>query len=390
MTVVFVDACIFLEFPPIGQIDWLKLTGDSEARLVLTIPVLNALDHYKTDPRRAQRAVRALENIREIWNRNNGVREEVTLETLADEILKADFPTGYSPDSNDDHILLLLKKYQNDNPGLKVVMSSEDGGMEAKCRARKVQFLRPDPTTRLPSVPDEQTKELNRLRLENEKMKFRQPSIVVGFENDGKVCGKYSFQIGIPIESKPKLDIPDGRIGRTYQDMMVSDEDKEAYRQECIDYNESLDLLKAICASSFEVEFSIANTGTAPATDIEILISFPVGVYVLDADRIKPPTVPERPMYGSIGAINVPGIAPAFDFHETANIEDREDEPTILRLGFQELQQHTLKPVKLMVVGFLEPDGVKSFQADCRIISNELPEPVQFTLNFVLSDQKPA
>src|SRR5258708_15264359 len=142
--VAIVDACIFLEYRSIREIDWRKLCGANRVRLILTIPVLNALDKFKSDPRRQQRASRALAEIRSLWDGGNVVREGVILESLPQSVRKEEFHSGCDPDSDDDHIILLLTNYKNSHSGVEVFMATEDGGMELKCRARNIPFICPD------------------------------------------------------------------------------------------------------------------------------------------------------------------------------------------------------------------------------------------------------
>src|ERR1700722_2344734 len=125
----FLDACICLEYPPLRDIDWRTLCGSDQVRLILTMPVLNALDKFKSDPRRQQRATRALAEIRSIWADGGKVRDGVSLESLSVEIRKDEFPTDFSTDSDDDHLLLLLVNYKRDHSPLDVLMATEDGGM---------------------------------------------------------------------------------------------------------------------------------------------------------------------------------------------------------------------------------------------------------------------
>ena len=123
---VFIDTNIYvLHYPPLDQLDWCELCGSEEVVLVICLPVVQELDKKKSEPRLGDRAARAIQAIRQFAG-STPLRENVTLTIFNHEIRKEDFPATLSPDSMDDKIVYLAKKYGDLHPGTSVAVVTED------------------------------------------------------------------------------------------------------------------------------------------------------------------------------------------------------------------------------------------------------------------------
>lgn len=394
----FLDACIFLEYRPLREIDWRKLLGANAVRLVLTMPVLNALDKFKTDRRRQQRAERALNEIRTIWNNNNTVSDGVTLESLDESVRRADFPPGFDPDSEDDHLILQLANYNKAHPGIDTLMVSEDGGMELKCRARGIAYVHPDSGLRLESVSDEAAKEIQRLRQEIEALKSRRPSVVVGFFNEETIVDLYSFTLGVHRDLQI-VDIQEAKGLFAESQKHYGGPTKpafDAYLNECQKHNDATEELSKVLARCFEAEIVVGNVGTSPAHNLDVHIAFPQSMFVKEAEKVKAPAQPDWPR-GKFDLLEprvllssgpeLSGIHLPFQ-NLWAKLEPHEDGAQ-LHINVKELKQHQPEVLHKLILGFPFNQHASSFHADYRVTANELPQPVNGQLHFQLIDVVP-
>ena len=354
------------------------------------MPALNALDNYKSDRRRQPRAERALEEIRSIWDGGNVVRDGVTLESIQLSIRRETFPPDYDPDNNDDHILLLLKNYQDQHQGDDVLIATEDGGMELKCRARGIPYVRPDAAQKLQSVSDEAAKEIQRLRQEVESQKARQPEIIIGIADSEKIATVCSVHLGLNREFQT-VSIPadrptDGGYMARITRYELTPEQFETYRQECIEHNQAVEVLSKFIARAFEVQLAVGNMGTSPAHNVDVHIRFPHSIIVLRADSVEAPAPPKKPSWrGSYldrldtsAILSMPEVGSVFH-NLSYTIEPSGD---AVHIKIKELKQHHPEVLKTFVIGFRGEVEPSSFNADCQITANELPQPLEKKLHF--------
>jgi predicted ribonuclease YlaK len=110
----FLDTNILLHYPPLRDLNWKALCNAESVKLVICMQVIHELDEMKGHPHLADRARRAIKEIRELSSAGCRVRDDVELEIFACEIRREDFPATLSPESGDDRIVWLAKKYAAD------------------------------------------------------------------------------------------------------------------------------------------------------------------------------------------------------------------------------------------------------------------------------------
>src|SRR2546427_11461080 len=115
--VLMPDTNIFLNYPSIEQVDWLKLADAKAAHLVICTTVVGELDNKKDHSLLGDRARRALATILRLAEGLGTVREALTFEIVDAEVRHEDFTEGLSPLSSDDEIIAHLLRYINPDTG---------------------------------------------------------------------------------------------------------------------------------------------------------------------------------------------------------------------------------------------------------------------------------
>lgn len=141
---------------------------------------------------------------------------------------------------------------------------------------------------------------------------------------------------------------------------------------------------------SFEVTLVLENTGTLPATGIDVNVTFPAGIVLYDEDeKFAPePTPPEAPPLRPM----VPGAAIVrnlpMDIAALRNPlwmpRSTRVYPAERRVHFSsgELKHHHTHAFEPFIVSFATPDDVRSFEANFVITANEPIDPIVGAIGF--------
>ena len=175
----FTDTNVFLHFKPLPEIDWCKLLDAKSIKLVVCLPVIDELDKQKSDSRLSDRAKRALRQIEEHENAGRPLRPGVNLEIYNEPLRSDEFPAGVIPESQDDRIVHMARKYAESHPDLKVCIITDDTGMRLRCRAGGVEAQRMEESDRLENPGDERDKKLKQALNELATYKNRLPKLSI-------------------------------------------------------------------------------------------------------------------------------------------------------------------------------------------------------------------
>ena len=324
----------------------------------------------------------------------------------------------------DDHLIASVIAYRAQIPG-PIFVATSDIGLEVKLRHRHIEPLVLEEALRLPDEPDPQERELQNLRRQMAQRRVpalslacdggssRHPIRRLELLTDPTAPSLAEMQISHPVLLDEKSTPPTGddfwskaaRAAAHFQGMWLSperirqynDEREEFFRQ----YEKFLKKLlawEAMDALTTEVKASIANEGTAPATDIDVIFRFPSDIVLMGADDLptcpKPPVAPRRPdLKDFLRAHDLNpdllaglGFPPAFPEHtnqldqvELVNLMNQEAQFRIARIkhGFK----HQLSP---MFLRFPSLEAVRSFSATYTISASEMPESSVGELHFVV------
>lgn len=448
--IVFPDTNLFLHFPPMREIDWLKLANAKSVELVICMTVINELDAKKSDSRLSARAVRAIREIREARNSSGYVRDGVTLSIFNREIRNADFAESLSPDNADDRIVHFAKIYVNEYPDASIAIATGDMGMELRAEAGGASVIVMGQELRLENPQDELSKKYREAITELNSLKNRLPKLSVGTslpEGTFSIPHAVSFNIeaanAIDCAAEmasirrryPKYSKPNKSGPPDYQSVMssleilrgtVAEEEWKEYNSKLErfygQYEKHLDLVKKvkeIRGRAFAFDLWLSNDGNSLASDIDVQISFPENHRVFEKGSKQarlveslpePPDPPEQPKPSRFLDIHSNWYYPLTrlemiprtsdiasilrnsrydEWSPEVNVTDGQNSLIHIRLG--KLKHGDSIRLGSFLVVLPTEVGIKSFRAKYVVSSSDLPSKMEGDLPFRVgvSNSKP-
>ena len=302
---------------------------------MVCLPVIDELDEKKSDSRLADRANRSIRDIDRHGGQPGEIRENVSL-TIYDESLGSeDLASNTLPDSKDDQIVRVAKKYKRTHPDQEVCIVSEDFGMKVRCRASSIPVHGLDPSERLQNPGEEKDKKVKELQSELVQYKNRLPKLNLALLPLGQSVDDrkpYSVKLtktwveqnvdvevekrrrDYPKHSDPKKSfLSPGSFAMDYhvkaREWVEYDNTVESYLNSYRNYVVANNLWHKSKELSATVAVVLHNEGTLPATDIDLYICIPKKLEHLSIagasprSEPKPPEPPKRPSgFDSIAA----------------------------------------------------------------------------------------
>lgn len=357
---LFLDTMVYLHYKPVEHIDWhevLNVPRTDEVLIVVPGITLREIDHHKNHtPRlqgRAQRVAAQLETW--IASGTSGIRPGVRV-IPALHAPTIDFDAdGFDRGVNDDVLVAAALEYQRTNAGVAVVVVTQDSypRLIARGRGLAVQALSDD--LKLPAEADSLEKENRELRRQIQQMQSARPVLTLEFASDSKQSltviipsvrpltqGELAAAVKAMEQKYPPADSfrerpasaqPDtasptaassSALPGGLQAMLreaareaeiqgrvlgpVSDREIERYAdarssflENYAEYVQAMREFERARARRFTLELQLVNSGSVPATDVDVRIHVPDGVIVADEDdelgepeAPKPPVRPQR------------------------------------------------------------------------------------------------
>lgn len=314
---IFIDTNLVLHFRRVEELDWCGLLGVAPCSIVITPVLMRELERNKVHNPNAKLRQRAKDMISWLADRMReddpiALRDGVTL-IFDDQEPLIDFAEHrLSREIADDHLIASAVAWAQ-RTAQDVAIASDDVGIALKLRSRTIRALAPDPGWRLPDVVDEERAELRQMKRELALERNRRPALEVQFEGGGKKVSISPDSVDAPLSTEAKrIELP----LITFDEYMAADERREpgprVYERTPVDrYNEELQeffsdyeafLLKhAVWTEAenrtIELAFVLANSGSSPANNIDILLAFPKHVEILAAeDAPDAPAEPDPPV----------------------------------------------------------------------------------------------
>lgn len=422
---IFLDANTALHFLRPDLIDWCALTGCTQAVLV-GAPILHReLEHQKihnpSGKLRKRTAAYIKWLVEFVRDPAREVRPRTTWHFIPVEP-QIDFPAhSLSAGIADDHLIASVISYAPP-AGVEVYVATADIGMEIKLRHRKITPLLLPDTAKLPDEPDAQEKELQELRRKAAQKHL--PSLSLITELDGS---RHPFELGSQVTTASA--IPPEEIRRKYPSLQgperLSADEKATlssdvrYQILCADmcgitgdveqYNKEREIFLAKYEEYFskllqweewvaltvEVELTLSNEGTAPATDIDVILRFPEDIVLFEEDDCpKRPEEPEPPsrtdtlmhfsaLTGYDPSSWLPSTHTDFPHVNVNSSASANQEQNEINYWSRNLKHGFTEKLDPIYFRFANRQAVRQFQVEYEISSAELPEPITGTLHFV-------
>ncbi len=324
---IFLDVNTALHFKRADQINWCALAGATQVVLVVAPVFLRELEHQKvhnSSRKLRERADSTVKWLVQFLRSPRPVRPSVTFSFL-DYEPHVDFAAcRLSPTIVDDQLIAAVLEDLQAFAG-RVLVATADVGLEVKLRARRIEPLLLPDDLRLPAEPDSVEKELQQTRQELARLKSRLPRLELSFDNGAdrleltlpalpsapsapplsEIRAKYPplAKPGSPPPRTDLLGIDSGALAAVLRSFGLSAERIDRYNQDLerlyaaySSYLKDLLAWEEQHARSFEVNLILFNGGTAPASDIDIVLGFPEDIDLFESDDLpKRPEAPEPP-----------------------------------------------------------------------------------------------
>lgn len=419
---VFIDTNVALHFQRPDQIDWKMLAGSDCVVLVVAPILLKELQEQKIhNPSRKlrERADAFIRWLRQfVREPSRDVRDGVRWCFVRREPLVDFLANGLSTNVADDRLIASVLDYQPED-GSCVYVATDDIGLEVKLGARAIAVLSLPENLRLPVEPDPIEKENQELR--RQLAQRRMPALVLTWHGGDDHCrlamppvitqapansldhvrAQYPFLE--KREEKPfaadnqmaKFARIAGELQRTLVPPDAIDRYNEQLRVYLGEYKNYLELLlewERARALTLPLKLTLINRGNLPASQIDVVLTFPDDLLLLEEDDLpEPPESPEAP--AKPGVIDL--FAPRFDnlnhlFSRPDNYQfELDGVPSVdndahkVRFGIRSLKHAFDETLEGFWFRFATRETVQSFQVQYHLSAAEMPEAVTGVLHVV-------
>lgn len=412
-----IDTNLLLHFKRPNELDWTS-AGDDVVLVVLPV-VLRELEKVKVSspvPRLRDRAAKVVTWLGSLID--SGVeaplRKGVRLRFHSFEPALDFSAHSLSREVQDDHLIAgLIELSEGTNE--RATLVTADIGLKLKAKQRGFTVVTRADGDRLAEEPDVRERELAELRAENQRLKARLPLLAVCAAD-----GKARIQLARPqapperqsletvMRSYPELVAPsDGEavLGSIAQLLATpSDRARAEYNGELQTfYREYRDFLAAyrawasgaLCRA--QLPLVLQNNGTAVASDIDVILTFPEDVVVIRLDAVptapKPPTPPEKPEPGALASLTriprTPMLSAIDTFHPRAANKPLDwslkVKRNIAHFKLTKLKHGFSYNIAGLVLQFPNIDAMRSMTVDVEASAAEGIAPLTSQLHVVLA-----
>ena len=425
-TCIFVDANVALHFKRPDQIDWCALVNSMRVELLAAPILLRELEKQKVHNHSRKLRQRAGEYIKWLaqFVRDPGraIRPDTSWNFLAVEPT-LDFPgCNLSPTLADDQLIASVLCYKAEN-ARSVYIATADIGLEIKLRSRGLQPLLLPDDLRLPEEPDPLEQENRNLRRQLTERNTPLLALTAG------ASGQHTFAIApeVTVPSAPTLEqvcrdnprIPVETITPTSAAQVHSTEiaqfaagigqamrpsvdrynnEREKFLTEYEQYLAELKIWEEQRALAAQIELSLRNAGTAPASDIDVALWFPDDLTLLTEDDL--PKKP-RPVAGLVSPVSFAGFmgmtrntlglyesSPRISVPAAGSSVRIDSRAHKVSYWLRNLKHGFTKELRGAYFCFADRQGVRSFSVDYQVSATELPTALSGKLHFVLSSDR--
>jgi hypothetical protein len=317
---VIVDTSVYMHCRRFDEIDWRDVVGADAVTLVIPVQVLRELDEQKDQHRSRAMRERVRGVIRRIKElvRVDGpapVRAGVTIALDARRISAARVAElELDPEHGDDNILAAAATLRDARTGQRVVLVARDVTQLLFGAQLGLEIVEMPPAFQLDDEPDPAEKQLRALQLEHTRLLNARARLEVAFENgEGRI--EHVYEPPPPLSDDLVTQLADEAVDRASQDgggrfppsfdqivgqadlVARYDRELDRYRADYHDYVRGMHRWAEYAARRIRIACRIRNTGSVPATDISIELSFPPGWAVqFEDEAVEPPAPLPKPV----------------------------------------------------------------------------------------------
>lgn len=429
-TFLFPDTNTFLHYPPLDQIDWHRVIGDSEITIVITQVVIRELNKHKDTPRSSklrERAGAALRSL-EAWSETElsvGIREGVRLSFQTGEPL-IDFPSNrLSALISDDHLIASIIEHIAEYSADKHVLATDDLGLKLKARAFAIIASQIPASIRLPDESLESERKLAQLESKLTRLQNLVPKPRLAFAGNAQLltikmrtprsCADAGVESLEATRARfPKRKIPEkrdapykfGNVEIPASALGVVD----IKQAQVADYNDALEKFFSDYTGYFSemeqyidlqrrtsrIEMIALNAGTCPAEDADVFMHFPDGFELSDEDPLlkkprepAPPTPPQSLSEMLTGLtryrMHDPGLSGMVDVgsrylvpagpSNVGRVSIRRSNSFDVHVHIERLKHGLQEPLDTLFLTFLTGEEARSFTIEYSIHCANLPDP---------------
>lgn len=437
----FLDTNIFLHYQPFEQINWPEVLGADEVTLLVAAVVIGELDRHKdgqsTTKRSKERARKVAGRFRDLWAESPvaEIGPGVAIRYIMREP-GIDFAAyGLARDWQDDRLLASVIEAGAAMADQEIVLVTRDVGPELRARQFGVRVVRLPERLELQDEPDPSEKRIRELERELNEARNAIPKLCLRFANGEdrlvlqapervSTADEWITQRVEAIRRKhPKRDVTSpgpapkpGSLGAVLAENIELHAEVANFGvqgEEIHRYNRALDAFyadwerylrdtledQARWERTYRIDLELANTGTAPADDIDVFLHFPDGFDLIEESELskvrkppRPPRGPRTPMEIALEGFNtalqtysdpfympeIPSIGPPANVlgPRIRRSNSYDVEVTVRRL------KHALREAfDPMFVVFASHDVLRPFRIDYRINAANAPREVDGALN---------
>lgn len=438
---ILLDANIVLHYQRVDSIDWLNLVNAQQVILVICPVFFRELEQNKAHNPSKKLRKRAAQFISWIADaaramKPYSIREGVFIKFIANDP-EIDFSANNLIRSlSDDWLIASTIAYKNET-SKNTVVATADLGLEIKLRNRGFDVVVLHEELLLPQEQDIEENELIKLRQEVKRLKALSPKLSLLFLNnldrinitllakesletflhtEMMEIKKEHYKIPKPQDTKNTSNHP-ASLGSLitelsyFSGVIHNSATIEKYNHkldnfyvEYGNYLRELYKLREKGKLSFEIELLLRNNGTAPASNIDIVIQFPEMIELIDFENISVPKKPIPPTRFSYNS-----LFPAHTYGDQWGLPDFQHITTLRDiLNGKKVRGPILNPDKNMVtfwlanlkhnfdysfdifrIGFRNRELICNFSCDFKLFPDESPDPIEGKLHFIVdqSDQ---
>jgi hypothetical protein len=441
---VFLDTNVFLHYQPYDQISWPEILNASNIIIVVPPVIFRELNKHKdSHPRQhiKERASKVIKKFGSLVNMGREVEIKSNIKICFEDREPEQYFTQFQLDRNsqDDHLIVSILMYKNENPSANIVLVTSDLGLLliGKAKRLNISSIELPNELKLAEEPDADQIRIKHLESKIRELESKMPQLSMSFE-DG--LHHSTFTLHHPAEIDPdgiaktlnliKQQYPKiiNRPNKQYTEstnqlagllvglnaslgstLMPEDIDKyntelDKYYETYAEYLNKCLLFQNIQRKCILLSLFIKNDGTAPAEDLDIFMHFPDGFKLINEKKFphtpeppKPPQKPKTPMEKFQESMNqsliIPSISALSNYRlPTMPLTQNVSVPKIRRkhsydvdLHAQRLKHLTRESLDPLCLIFDSFDTAQSFQIDYRILAANLPTETIGKLQVVIN-----